>query len=582
MSDPGQGFSFSPELCSSLPASCGKRNGSWLAGLIVFSVILLCVASLPLTIPVLSDVSGNAQPLGVMSLPDYAVQSVGRMLAGLLCALLSALVCVALIFRSRWAARCLLPVLTVGQSFPVLAIPLLLVPFVHTQTPSRVIGPDIVVVMTIWCSQFWGMVQVLYQRFYGVPSDLEDVVCCFGLTSWQKFWQLEVPFAVPALVRKTMLSMGGSWFAALYAEGVVLDGQNWLSAGLGSYVRQAASARDVDALLAAIACMLVVIVLFDQFLFRPLSVWAVRFQPGKIGDTPLAEPWLLKLLRRTQVFRFCVLVCVRAAHRVSRLPFGARYVQDQRQNKRSGWSGWVVLGAWLVTVALAGVLAWPHLHVGYDLSTIRTIVLRGGMTGLRVFAMVILVSLLWIPLGVWLGLKSAHAARVQRFVQYCAVFPANLFFPFGAAGLAVCPFVPAYWQSPLIVLGAQWSIALGVLAGANAYPPDLLEAARNLNVRGELWWRKVLLPGILPYYLAGLVAATSSAWNAGIAAEWLVWGQTTRSVAGLGSYMADASAHGDIRSVALGAIIMCLFMMCLNAFLWRPLSDYVSRRLKLN
>ncbi|MCP1211681.1 ABC transporter permease subunit [Acetobacter okinawensis] len=581
MNDSRQGFSFSPELCSSLPSSCRKRDGGWPAGLVVFSIILLCVVSFQPVVPVLSGVDVT-QPPDVMRLPEYAVQSMGRMVVGLVCSLLSALLCVALIFRSRWAATCLRPLLAVGQSFPVLAIPLLVLPFAQTLMPAHVIVADAVVVMTIWCSQFWGMVQVLCQRFYGVPSDLEDVVCCFGLTSWQKFWQLEVPFAIPALVRRTMLSMGGSWFAALYAESVVLDGHNWFFAGLGSYVRQAAVAQSIGALLAALACMLVVLVLFDQFLFRPLSVWAVRFQPGKVGDIPLVEPWFLKLLRRTHVFRLCVLFCVRAWHRLSRLPLGARYVQEQKLDEGHAQYGRIASGVSLAVVALAVVLAWPHLHLGYELSAVSTVVLYGGMTGLRVFVMVGLASLIWIPVGVWLGLRSSHAGRARRLVQYCTIFPANLFFPLGAAGLAACPFVPAYWQSGLIVLGAQWSIALGVLAGASAYPPDLLEAARNLNVRGGLWWRKVLLPGILPYYLAGLVAATSSAWNAVIAAEWLVWGQKTLSVPGLGSFMADASAHGNVRAVALGAVTMCLFMMFLNAFLWRPLSDYVSRRLKLN
>ncbi len=581
MSDRQQEFPFSPELCSSLPAPCRKRNGSWLAGLIVFSVILLCVSLLPFGAPATPD-SGQGLPLGLVSLPGYAAQTIGRVLAGLVLSLLSALLCVALIFRSRWAAKCLLPLLDVGQSFPVLALPLLALPFVQNLIPAQTAGVEAVVVMTIWCSQFWGMVQVLCQRFYGVPAELEDVVCCFGLTSWQKFWQLEVPFAIPALVRKTMLSMGGSWFAALYAESVVPNGQNGLFAGLGSYVRHAASTRDVGALLASLACMAVIIVLFDQFLFRPLSVWAVRFQPSKVGDPPLAEPWFLRLLRRTHVFRLCVLFCVGVGRRFSRLSFGARYVQKHKVDISSGHYGWVASGVGISVVVLAGALAWPGLHGAYGLPIVVTVVLCGGITGLRVFAMLALASLIWIPLGVWLGLRPSHAKGVQRLIQYCTIFPSYLFFPLWAAGLAICPFVPTYWQSPLIALGAQWYIALGVLAGARAFPSDLLEAARNLNVNGSLWWRKVLLPGILPYYLAGLVAATGNAWNVAIAAEWLVWGQTRLSVTGLGSFMASASAYGNVRAVALSAVTMCLFMMFLNTFLWRPLSDHVSRRLKLN
>lgn len=581
MSDRQQEFPFSPELCSSLPAPWRKRNGNWLAGLIVFSVILLCASWLPVASKSVSG-SVDSLPLGLVYLPDYAVQTIGRMLAGLVLSLLSALLCVAFIFRSRWAAKCLLPLLDVGQSFPVLAIPLLVLPFFQHQIPTHAAGAEVVVILTIWCSQFWGMVQVMCQRFYRVPAELEDVACCFGLTSWQKFWQLEVPFAIPALVRKTMLSMGGSWFAALYAESVVLDGHNWLFAGIGSYVRQAAGERNVGALLAALLVMLVVIALFDQFLFRPLSVWAVRFQPNKVGDIPLAEPWFLKLLRRTRVFRLCVLFCVGAGRRLSRLPIGVRYVQGRTVGGGSRKYGWVGTGVGLLAVVYAGMLAWPQLLAAYGGTAVFTVVSSGVMTALRVFVMVGLVSLVWIPIGVWLGLKSSYAGRMRRLIQYCTVFPANLFFPLWAACLAMCPLVPTFWLSPLIVLGAQWYIALGVLAGATAYPSDLLEAARNLNVTGGLWWRKVLLPGILPYYLAGLVAATSSAWNAAIAAEWLVWGKTTLSVNGLGSFMANASARGDVSGVALGAVTMCLFMMLLNAFLWRPLSDYVARRLKLN
>ena len=581
MSDRQQEFPFSPELCSSLPAPCRKKHGAWLAGAIVFSIILLCVSSLPTSVPSPSGVV-DALPLGLVYLPDYAVQTIGRMLVGLALSLASALVCVALIFKSRWAAKCLLPLLDVGQFFPVLAIPLLVLPFVRMHMPTQVAGAEVVVILTIWCSQFWGMVQVLCQRFYGVPAELEDVVCCFGLTSWQKFWQLEVPFAIPALVRKTMLSMGGSWFAALYAESVVLDGHNWFFAGLGSYVRQAALERNMGALLAALACMLVIIALFDQILFRPLMVWATRFQPGKVGEPHLAEPWFLRLLRRTHVFRVCVLFCVNVARRFSRLPIGTRYVQAGTVEVAQGQYAWVGTGLAALAAILAVVMAWHSLPTAYGLPILLNVVLCAGMTGLRVFTMVALISLIWIPLGVWLGLGSSYAGRMQRFIQYCTVFPANLFFPLWAAVLVGCPFVPSIWQSPLIVLGAQWYIAMGVLAGASAYPSDLLEAARNLNVKGGLWWRKVLLPGILPYYLAGLVAATCSAWNAAIAVEWLQWGQSTLSVYGLGSFMARAAAGNDVGAVAFGAVAMCLSMMMLNAFLWRPLSDYVSRRLKLN
>ncbi len=236
----------------------------------------------------------------------------------------------------------------------------------------------------------------------------------------------------------------------------------------------------------------------------------------------------------------------------------------------------------LVLAAAAGVALWRIVaFVSRSLRwhDVQDAVTLGGFTLIRVAVLIVLATVVWVPVGVWLGLRPAWARRAQPIAQFLAAFPANLFFPLFVLAILRWRLTPDIWLSPLMILGTQWYILFNVIAGAAAYPGDLREAARGFHVGGWLWWRRVMLPGVFPYYITGAITASGGAWNAAIVAEVASWGHTTLTARGLGSYIAQATDRGDTAHIVLGVCVMSGFVLLFNRVLWRPLHDYARRRL---
>ena len=208
-------------------------------------------------------------------------------------------------------------------------------------------------------------------------------------------------------------------------------------------------------------------------------------------------------------------------------------------------------------------------------------VLLGLITLLRVVVLMILASLFWVPIGVWLGLRPVWARRAQPVAQFLAAFPANLLFPPVVLFIVYFRLNADIWLTPLMILGTQWYILFNVVAGAAAFPGDLKEVSSNFRIGGWLWWRSVILPGIFTYYVTGAITASGGCWNAAIVAEVASWGNTKLKAHGLGAYIADATEKGDMARVVLGVVVMSAFVVLFNRLLWRPLYAYAQRRLTL-
>ena len=193
--------------------------------------------------------------------------------------------------------------------------------------------------------------------------------------------------------------------------------------------------------------------------------------------------------------------------------------------------------------------------------------------------LIALASLVWVPIGVWLGLRPAWARRIQVVAQFLAAFPANLLFPIFVVFIVRFHLNPDIWLTPLMILGTQWYILFNVVAGASAFPGDLQEVAKNFRVGGWLWWRRVMLPGIFPYYVTGAITASGGSWNAAIVAEVATWGNDKLSAHGLGAYIAHATDAGDFPRIVLGVAVMSVFVLSFNRALWRPLYAFATRRL---
>ena len=531
----------------------------------------------PIDAPGATDIS-----LDPMRLPEYAVRTTMRMFAALVASLLFTFTYGTAAAKSRRAGLVLVPILDILQSVPILGFLTFTVVFFMNLFPGQVMGLELASIFAIFTSQAWNMAFSLYQSLKTVPADLNEATIAFHLTGWQRFWRLEVPFAVPGLVWNTMMSMSGGWFFVVASEAVSVGDNTWKLPGIGSYVALALEQKDIGAVAWAIAAMLAVILAYDQLLFRPLVAWSARFKFETTAGATASDPWMLRLLRRTRVLQLAGDSVSRFAGTLGgmRLSFrqGPRRVSVAAPSRVVDGICAALLGAVLVWIGYVVVdfasahLAWSDLLEAFGL---------GLITLLRVAILMILASLIWVPIGVWLGLRPVWARRAQPIAQFLAAFPANLLFPPVVLFIVHYHLSPDIWLTPLMVLGTQWYILFNVIAGAAAFPGDLREAAANFRVGGFLWWRKVMLPGILTYYVTGAITASGGSWNAAIVAEVASWGDTKLVAHGLGAYIADATDKGDMARVVLGVVVMSAFVLLFNRLLWRPLYAFAQRRLTL-
>ena len=523
-----------------------------------------------------------AVSLNPANLPDYAVRTTMRMFAALVASLLFTFTFATAAAKSRRASLVLIPILDILQSVPILGFLTFTVVFFMNLFPGQVLGLELAAIFAIFTSQAWNMAFSLYQSLKTVPADLIEASDSFHLTAWQRYWRLEVPFAVPGLVWNTMMSMSGGWFFVVASEAVSVGDNTWKLPGIGSYVALALEQRDIRAVLYAIVTMLLVILAYDQLLFRPLVAWSQKFRFETTAGATATDPWLLRLMRRTRLLSLLADAVGGAVTALGglplRLPRRRRQVADG-QPSRLVDAAWLALLAILVIWSLIKVIDFVSAELNWG--DLRQAVTLGLFTLLRVMILIVLATLVWVPIGVWLGLRPVWARRAQPVAQFLAAFPANLLFPPFVLSIVYFHLNPDIWLTPLMILGTQWYILFNVVAGAAAYPGDLREAASNFRVGGLLWWRKVMIPGIFAYYVTGAITASGGSWNAAIVAEVASWGNTKLTAHGLGAYIADATDKGDMARVVLGVAVMSCFVLLFNRLLWRPLYAYSERHLKL-
>ena len=530
--------------------------------------------------PIAALQAGGSIHLDPAYLPGYALRTTMRMFAALVASLLFTFTYATWAAKSRRAARVLIPILDILQSVPILGFLSFTVAFFLHLFPGNVLGLELAAIFAIFTSQAWNMAFSFYQSLTTLPADLEEACRGFRLTGWQRFWRLEVPFAMPGLVWNTMLSMSGGWFFVVASEAITLGNKTWQLPGVGAYVAKALEERDIGAVFWAIGAMLLVILAYDQLLFRPLVAWSAKFRVETTASATAEDPWMLAMLRRTALLRRGGEELSHFLGFITGLPL--RFPRRRRAEARSPAStrlGDIVFGA-----VVAGVVAFALWRtVSFVAQTLHwsdllRAVLLGFITLARVIVLITLASLVWVPVGVWLGLRPAWSRRVQPLAQFLAAFPANLLFPPFVVVIVTFHLNPDIFLTPLMILGTQWYILFNVVAGAAAFPGDLQEVAKNLRVGGLLWWRRVIFPGILPYFVTGALTASGGSWNAAIVAEVASWGDTKLAAHGLGAYIAQATEAGDFHKIVLGVIVMSAFVVTFNRLLWRPLYDYASRR----
>jgi NitT/TauT family transport system permease protein len=514
-------------------------------------------------------------------LPYYLLRTTLRMFLALGASLVFACGFAVLATRYRVAEKVLVPMLDILQSIPILGFLSITVTGFIALFPGNLLGVECAAIFAIFTSQAWNMAFSLYQSLRTVPAELREASSVFQLSAWHRFWRLELPFAMPGLLWNMMMSMSGGWFFVVASEAISVSNQNIKLPGVGSYIAMAIEARDIGAIGWAIGGMLIGITLYDQLFFRPLIAWAdkFRFEEGSSEDAP--RSWLLTWLRRTDRLKRIV---IGAAKMLERSLVLFRRDHDGTSIKaRPQLPNEAAARVWDATIAAAVLLAivwlvrFIHTEVGW--SEVGHVFLLGFYTMLRVLVLIALAALVWVPIGVWIGMNPRWAGRLQGVAQFMAAFPANLMFPVAVLFIVRWQLNPNIWLAPLMVLGTQWYLLFNVIAGASTIPTELRYAAENFGLKGWLKWRRYLLPAVFPSFVTGAITASGGSWNASIVAEYVTWGDTTLQAVGLGSYIAHMTAIGDFPRIALGIGVMCVFVMAMNHFVWRRLYELAENRM---
>jgi NitT/TauT family transport system permease protein len=492
--------------------------------------------------------------------------------------------------KSTVARAIILPVMDILQSVPVLGFLSITVTGFMALFPGSLLGVECASIFAIFTGQVWNMAFGFYHSLVTIPGDLSEAATNFRLSRWQRFGTLEVPSSMHSLIWNSMMSFGGGWFFVAQSEAITVLGKNIKLPGLGSYMATAVEKGDNMAALWAVIAMLAVIIASDQLVWRPLLAWADKFKMELIDSGDAPESWLYNFLRRAYLFDWFE---EKVLH-----PFSDRFVLFRKRlssvNVVSGSAGkaasrWVfravgaIIGLWLVYQMVLGVFAAVaalYNHVTWH--RLGHLCVLGSLTMGRVAFMTVLATLIWTPIGVWIGSKPKVARVAQPFAQIAASFPVNMTFPF-VVWFFIFAHISINWGSILLIaMGTQWYILFNVIAGAMAIPTDLKEAASTYGLCGWPLWRTLILPAIFPFWVTGACTAAGGAWNASIVAELATWGDKTLKADGLGAYITEVTNKGDTAMIICSIAVMCIFVFTTNKLVWRRLYGYAEKRFHLD
>jgi NitT/TauT family transport system permease protein len=516
------------------------------------------------------------------SLPAYAGFSLLRITIAYALSLAFTLVYGYIAAYNAKAERFMIPLLDVLQSIPVLSfLPGVMLAMVAL-FPTRQLGVELGAILLIFTGQVWNMAFSFYASLKSIPNEMREAAQVYHFSWWQRFTQIELPFAAIGLVWNSMMSVAGGWFFLMACEMFVLGSRDFRLPGLGSYLQTAASAGDTPSILWGVATMIAVIVLLDQFIWRPVIAWAEKFKVEQVESADTTHSWVLNWVQHShalaQLQRRALFPL-----RESLMKYFSRRQETQESNNGRAWKIWVLRDLAIVALGLTGygVVRVAILLTGLNHSEIVELGAGLGATFLRVLVALIIGAGWTIPVGVWIGFNPRLARVAQPLAQIAASVPATALFPVVlliliklGGGLGIGSIV-------LLLLGTQWYILFNVIAGAMAIPTDLKEVCSVCRIMGWERWRKLILPGVFPYLVTGLVTASGGAWNASIIAEYFHFKGETFSTIGLGSTISRATDSGNFDLLIASTIVMAAVVVTVNRLLWRRLYRLAETRFRL-
>ncbi len=571
-------------LAKAMPS---ERFGSRAIDLAIFGALVALVygigaAALPWFGPANSQVEISLAP---RALPAYAGYSLLRMAVAYLLSLLFALIYGYVAAYHARAERVMIPLLDVLQSIPVLSfLPGVMLAMVAL-FPTRQLGVELGSIILIFTGQAWNLAFSFYSSLKSIPRELREAAEIYRFNRWQRFTQLELPYAAIGLIWNSMMSVAGGWFFLMACEMFVLGERDFRLPGLGAYLQTAASAGDTRAILWGVATMVGIIVVLDQLLWRPLIAWADKFKFEQVENALAPRSTVLELLRRSRALAQLDRRVLRPIGEAMQLFFARRAAA--RAALRSAGPGKLArvieytCAALFVSLISYGVWRAARVCSTLTAAEVRLLVRSAAATFLRVAA-ALLIGVAWtVPVGVWIGLRPRLARVAQPLAQIAASVPATALFP-------IVLLVLIRWGGginigaiALMLLGTQWYILFNVIAGATAIPNDLREVTDLFNFGLLDRWRSLILPAIFPYLVTGLVTAAGGAWNASIVAEYFHFKGETLAATGLGATISRATDEGNFDLLLASTLTMIVMVVLINRLVWRRLYKLAATRFKL-
>jgi NitT/TauT family transport system permease protein len=517
------------------------------------------------------------------ALPAYAGYSLLRITIAYVLSLGFALVYGYVAAYNPRAERFMLPLLDVLQSIPVLSfLPGVMLAMVAL-FPGRQLGVELGAILLIFTGQVWNMAFSFYASLKSIPKDMREAAEIYRFSWWQRFTQMELPFSAIGLVWNSMMSVAGGWFALMVCEMFVLGSRDFRLPGLGSYLQTAASAGDTASMCWGVATMVLVIVLLDQFVWRPVIAWAEKFKVEQVESTDAPRSWVLNLVERSIGLARIREKTLRPLGERLLLYFAQKHKEERPVETQSAWRDWLLRGIAVLTLGGIGygVVRVVIILSGLGNAELHATALGLGATFLRV-NLALLIGALWtIPAGVAIGFNPRLARIAQPLAQIAASVPATALLPVillvlirlgGGLGLA---------SIVVLLLGTQWYVLFNVIAGAMAIPTDLKECCSVFRVRGIARWKKLILPGIFPYLVTGMVTASGGAWNASIVAEYFHFKGQIYTTTGLGATIQQATDSGDFHLLLAATMMMAATVVTINRLVWRRLYGLAETRFRL-
>jgi NitT/TauT family transport system permease protein len=490
---------------------------------------------------------------------------------------------------ARWAAydrraeRFLIPLLDILQSIPLAAFLTPIEIFLVGLFPHSETGLELTCVIVIFTGQVWNMTFSFYYSLKSLPDDFSFVGKLARFTPWQKFTQVELPFATKGLVYNSMVSMAGGWFFLSIIEAFQLGDQDYRVPGIGSYMSVAKEQHNGWAQVYAVVAMVIMIVAIDQLIWRPLIVWSNKF---KIEDTESEyhdSSAVLRFFKRSRVVawlggKFSSLVMRPAPVPLAAVPTPVSPAPSQV----AGRIPWRKIFLFLAIILIA-FGAWNVVLLLWEVTFSKwlTIIVDLLFTLIRVLSAVGLSTLIAVPIGVWIGSNPKLAQYMMPLTQIAASFPSPLVFS-NLFALIVLLHGNLEWGSViLMMLGTIWYILFNVISGASAIPQDLRACTQLTHLKGWQRWRTLWLPGIFPALTTGWITAAGGAWNASIVSEYLQDHTPPLQATGLGAFISNAQANGDFPGLAAAVLAMALFVVFFNRLVWKRLAAIAQERYQL-